>query len=199
MNGDQDKQEKRRHWLITGLILSVAVVILGILGRGLTLTPGTGTTALTGKQANSFSAVWLQGQEFIPEASGSEFTLDHVKKKPLILNFWASWCLSCQSEARVMEEFWREHQGEDFLMLGIAIQDTEVAAREFAKYHGKTYPLGLDTDGKSAIEYGVTGVPETFFIDRNGVIQHKEAGPVSRELLDRMLPVITASNGAAVN
>ena len=72
-------------------------------------------------------------------------------------------------------------------MVGIAIQDTPDAAMKFAEYFGKTYILGLDEEGKAGIDYGVTGVPETFFIDRNGIIQHKEAGPVGMELLERML------------
>ena len=96
-----------------------------------------------------------------------------------------------------MEQFWREHKDLGVMMVGVAIQDTRESAAEFARYYGKTYPLALDTEGKSAIEYGVTGVPETFFIDRNGVIRHKEAGPVERSLLDKMLPLITASEESA--
>ena len=69
------------------------------------------------------------------------------------------------------------------MVVGIAIQDQEEAALAFAKNYGKTYPLGLDEEGKIAIDYGVTGVPETFVIDENGTIIEKITGPVDYQKL----------------
>ena len=100
-----------------------------------------------------------------------------------MLNFWASWCYSCRAEAVDFERFWKERQ--DIAVVGIAIQDTVEAAKAFAAQYGKTYILGLDTDGKIALDYGVTGVPETFFINANGVIVHKETGPVTEKMLQK--------------
>ena len=199
MNQTDKKSDKSRHILITLLILAIGAVIIGILAKGLKLNPESSSSALVGKKAHQFEATWLQGQELInQETSKESFTLNDLKGQALILNFWASWCVSCRSEAQLMEQFWREHKNEGLMMVGIAIQDTPEAAGEFARYYGKTYPLGLDQEGKSAIEYGVTGVPETFFIDRDGIIRHREAGPVDRRTLEKMLPVITGqvSTGA---
>ena len=69
------------------------------------------------------------------------------------------------------------------MVVGIAIQDAVEDAQRFAKQYGKTYILGLDEDGRASIDYGVTGVPESFFINRQGMIVHKEAAPLSREKL----------------
>jgi cytochrome c biogenesis protein CcmG/thiol:disulfide interchange protein DsbE len=108
----------------------------------------------------------------------------------LILNFWASWCVSCRTEAHELESFWKAYRDQGVKVVGIAIQDEQEAAKKFAQYYGKTYILGLDEDGKAAIDYGVSGVPETFLIDRDGVIRHKEIGPVSAAMLKNLLPKI---------
>lgn len=191
MTEPQDPRfNKRRHFLVTGVILFLGLCIVGILTKGLTIDQTKVPSVLIDKPASPFKVDWLQGQQFLAQASGKSFRLEDLKGKPLVLNFWASWCHSCREEAKDFEAFWQKHKGEDVAVVGIAIQDTPEAALEFAKYFGKTYMLGLDTDGHAAIDYGVTGVPETFFIDRQGLIRHKEAGPVSTALLDKMLTEI---------
>ena len=178
---------KRRHIQVTvGVLLGISLVI-GILSLGLSFDPSTSTNALLGKKANSFKVLLLQDELDSRVQGRKELSLDDFKGSPLILNFWASWCVSCRHEAAIMEAFWKKYQARGIKMVGIAIQDTPDAAMKFAEYFGKTYILGLDEEGKAGIDYGVTGVPETFFIDRNGIIQHKEAGPVGMELLERML------------
>jgi len=74
--------------------------------------------------------------------------------------------------------------------VGIAIQDTLENAQQFAQAYGKTYILGLDEDGMAGIDYGVTGVPETFVIDRNGTIVHREAGPVNVAMLEKLIKLV---------
>ncbi|MCB9228330.1 MAG: TlpA family protein disulfide reductase [Deltaproteobacteria bacterium] len=183
----------RRHLIMTFSILAGAATVIGILVKGLSLNPDMASTALVGKPAHPFRVSWLQGHEHIPDASPSSLKLADLADRPLILNFWASWCVSCQSEAAVMEQFWQQHKDDGLLIVGIAVQDSAEAAAQFAHHYGKSYPLALDTDGNASIEYGVTGVPETFFIDRKGMIQHKVAGPVDTELLESMLPKISGS------
>ena len=183
-------KQKRRHLQVTLGVVLVISAIIGILSLGLVFDPSTSTNALLGKKANDFKVVLLQGEDSASPPSGTNMSLSDFKGSPLILNFWASWCVSCRHEAAVMEAFWKKHKRSGVKMVGIAIQDTPEAAMKFAKYFGKTYILGFDEEGKAGIDYGVTGVPETFFIDRNGIIQHKEAGPVGMELLERMLAKI---------
>ena len=147
-------------------------------------------SALLDKPAKPFKAAWIQGKDLVPSSATETFNLDDFKGKPMVLNFWASWCYSCRAEAKDFEKFWRSQKGVS--VVGIAIQDTVEDAERFARMYGKTYILGLDTDGKVALDYGVTGVPETFFINEKGIIIHKEAGPVTEETLKKYTSLLTA-------
>lgn len=184
----------RKHLIAVVAFLLVAAGVIGFFYRGLSHPADKNIpSAFLGKPALPFQVAWLQGQEILGHAPDSKgFSLADFKGRPLILNFWASWCYSCREEARDFEAFWQRYKDKGIVVAGIAIQDTPEAAQQFAKAYGKTYMLGLDTeDGKAAIDYGVTGVPETFIIDRNGVVIHKEAGPMTAEKLatfaDRLL------------
>lgn len=184
----------RKHLITVTVFLVLSAGIIAFFYGGLSRPANKNIpSALLGKTAMPFEVAWLQGQENLghtPDAKG--FSLADFKGRPLILNFWASWCYSCREEARDFEAFWRRYKDKGIVVAGIAIQDTPEAAAQFARAYGKTYMLGLDTeDGKAAIDYGVTGVPETFIIDRHGVVIHKEAGPMTAEKLasfaDRLL------------
>lgn len=180
---------RRNHFFVSLAIVLGAALFIGVLSYGLMLDPTKVPPANIGKPAQAFRVAWVQGQEFLPEAGSEHFDLATLKGQPLVLNFWASWCVSCRQEAHELEKFWQEHKGQ-VRVVGIAIQDEREAARKFAAYFGKTYMLGLDEDGKAAIDYGVSGVPETFFIDKNGIIKHKEIGPVTAAMMNDILPQI---------
>lgn len=184
----------RKHLIATLFGISILVSVIGLLYRGLSHPADKNIpSALLGKPAHSFDVSWLQGRDILGIPGDTQrMTLDQFKGRPMVLNFFASWCYSCREEARDFEAFWQQYKDKGVVVVGIAIQDTPEAALQFAQTYGKTYMLGLDTeDGKAAIDYGVTGVPETFIIDRNGVIIHKEAGPMTSAVLaqfaDRLL------------
>ncbi len=179
----------RRHVVTSIIIFSIAGAFIGLLAYGLKLDPKQIPAAQLDKTANGFRAAWVQGQEFVPTAASGHFRLEDFAGKPLVLNFWASWCVSCREEARELEAFWQAHKA-DVAVVGIAIQDEPEAARKFAAYYGKTYILGMDEDGKAAIDYGVSGVPETFLIDRKGIIREKITGPVDQAKLTQLLSKI---------
>jgi cytochrome c biogenesis protein CcmG/thiol:disulfide interchange protein DsbE len=179
----------KRHKIVSLSIFTVAAAFIGLLVYGLSLDQKKVPPANLDKAAQPFRVAWLGGKELLPSASGDHFRLEDFKGKPLVLNFWASWCVSCREEARELERFHQQYKS-DVMVVGIAIQDEKDAAEKFAQYFGKTYILGLDEDGKASIDYGVSGVPETFLIDRNGVIRHKEIGPVSVAMLKGLLPKI---------
>ena len=195
MNLQPEKKPSKQHLLATLGILVVTALILGILTQGLRLNPDQSTTALIGKKAHPIATAWLQGQELLPGDKNGQLNFPPLEGRPVILNFWASWCVSCRSEAAIIQAFWQQHRNKGPLVIGIAIQDTRESAAEFARFFGKSYPLSLDPDGRAAIDYGVTGVPETFFIDPDGIIRRKIAGPVDREALEEMLPLISGAKG----
>jgi cytochrome c biogenesis protein CcmG/thiol:disulfide interchange protein DsbE len=185
------KKSYRKHLIISLVFLGSVSAFVLLLARGLNFDQKKVPSELVGKTAFDFRAAWIQGESNLPGAPADSFSLRHFQGHPVVLNFWASWCVSCREEAQELERFWQKHRGERIFVVGVAIQDTKPAALEFAKQYGKTYILGLDTDGKIAIDYGVTGVPETFIIDRNGKILHKEVGPVTVDMLDALLPAGT--------
>lgn len=176
----------KKHIVTSIAIAAAAIIFIGILTYGLTLDQSKVPAANINKVANAFTVTWVQGNEHLPNAPGETFTLESLKGKPVILNFWASWCVSCREEAVELEKFWKQHGG-DIAVVGIAIQDEMESAKKFAAYFRKTYILGLDLDGKAAIDYGVSGVPETFLIDKDGIIRHKEVGPVTAAQLEKLL------------
>jgi len=181
-------RQKRTHLFVVGGLILLGVCTMLILLKGLLLNPTQVPSALIGKKANPFSATYVQGNLKLSDP-GKIQSID-TAGRPLILNFWASWCVSCRDEARFLEAFWQSFKDKELLVVGIAIQDSHEEAKKFASLFGKTYPLALDEDGKATFDYGVHGVPETFFIDRQGVIQHKETGPVTPEILDKYANLI---------
>jgi cytochrome c biogenesis protein CcmG/thiol:disulfide interchange protein DsbE len=189
IDDSESKRLRKRHLLITASFIVAAVLFVTVLVVGLGLDLSKVPPSQLEKPANDFRVAWLQGHEFAPNAKEGHFRLEDFRGKPLVLNFWASWCVSCREEAKELQAFWAKHQN-DVVVVGIAIQDDPDAALKFAKYFGKTYILGLDEDGKAAIDYGVTGVPETFLIDKDGVIRHKETGPVDVAKLESLLGTI---------
>ena len=118
----------------------------------------------------------------------------------VFLNFWASWCPPCRAEARMLEAAWQKHRDQAVVFLGINIQDEEEPARAFLQEFGITYPNGRDRGARIAIEYGVWGLPETFFIDREGRITYKHVGAlgwqtIATKLEEAAQGVVSTSEG----
>jgi cytochrome c biogenesis protein CcmG/thiol:disulfide interchange protein DsbE len=182
---------KKRHVLNTMILIAAALLVVLILGKGLMLNPRKIPSALIDKPAKNFVAETLQGHvESGITPDTKEFSLETFKNKPVVLNFWASWCVSCREEARDFEAFWQKYKDRGLIIAGVAIQDEKSAAMKFAQYFGKTYILGLDLTGNAALDYGVSGVPETFLIDRQGIIRYKEAGPMTLKTLEEKIHLI---------
>jgi len=119
---------------------------------------------------------------------GKKISLDNFIGKPVIVNFWASWCISCRQEAHILEAAHQKFTPKGAVFIGIAINDTREASLAFIKRYGKTYLLAPDDKlGSISLDYGVTAVPETFFIDKNGIIINKILGATGRATLEEFL------------
>jgi cytochrome c biogenesis protein CcmG/thiol:disulfide interchange protein DsbE len=105
--------------------------------------------------------------------------------KTVLVNFWASWCVPCRAEAWALEAAWQNYKHRDVVFLGVNIQDKEEAARSFLKEYGITYLNGPASTGKITIDYGVWGIPETFFLGRHGRITYKHAGELRVPVIAR--------------
>ncbi len=162
---------------------TVWVIVLGLitlLAFGFTTDPKKVPSPLLGRPAPDFQVNKLNGEQ--------KFSLSEFKGKPVVLNFWASWCAECRTEAVIIEDFFQKYgvNKKQLVMIGIAIQDTPKKAKAFARHFGKTYLLGLDDDaGNIALDYGIYGVPETFFIDPKGSIFYKTIGMITKELMEQ--------------
>lgn len=108
-----------------------------------------------------------------------------------MLDFWSSWCPPCRVEAPVLSQVYRDYSDRPVEFIGIAIWDDNQAIASFAREFNVPYPLVVDDNGRVALDYGVTGIPEKFFIDQQGILQRSFVGPMSpealRNILDEML------------
>jgi cytochrome c biogenesis protein CcmG/thiol:disulfide interchange protein DsbE len=125
--------------------------------------------------------------------SGGRFHLAEQRGRVVVINFWASWCPPCREEAPVLERAWRRYRDRGVSFIGIALWDREEDARVFLREFDVSYPNGLNIGGTTAIDYGVTGIPETFVIRPDGTMARHWIGPLTEaqvsafieELLDR--------------
>ncbi len=172
------------------LLLGVLAAVFGIFAYALT-REATLASPLIGRRAPAFDMRLFEGDSMAGPGADSTLALAELAGRPVVLNFWASWCLSCRDEAAVLESGWQRH-GPEVAFVGIAVNDEPDAARGFIRRYGKTYWLGSDADGSVAVDYGLYGVPETFFIGPDGRLLARHVGPLTAAELDRQVAALSA-------
>ncbi|MBI1736632.1 MAG: TlpA family protein disulfide reductase [Candidatus Rokubacteria bacterium] len=161
-----------------------AIPVLVLLAYGFRLDPRDVPSPLVGRPAAAFA---LQAFD------GAPLSLESYRGKVVVVNFWASWCYpACYEEAPVLERGWRAYRERGLVVVGVDIQDTVEAGQKFIRDFGLTFPNGRDVNGKVSIDYGVYGVPETFFIDRHGRIRGKHVGAVTEDVFRRQVEPLLA-------
>lgn len=121
-----------------------------------------------------------------------------LRGQVVVLNFWASWCLPCRDEHEALTSAARVYRGEGVRFLGVLYDDTPENARRWIRSMGGTsYPTLLDPGSRTAIDYGLYGVPETFFIAPDGRVASKYVGPVTRTLLVRRIEALLRAEAGA--
>ena len=115
--------------------------------------------------------------------SDGEVTLSEQRGKVVVINFWASTCPPCRTEARDLESAWQGYQDKDVLFVGANIQDASEPAKRFLDEFGITYPNGLDAGGRISVDYGVVGIPVTFVVDGDGTVARRWVGEIDIETL----------------
>src|SRR4051794_7699978 len=159
-----------RTVLIVGSIITAALV--AVLYFALGNDPSHIDSPLVGHNAPDF-ALKAAG-------SGQTLALSGFRGKPVVLNFWATWCKPCWDEHPVLTQN-AQMMGDKVQFVGVVFQDEESKITSFLRERGWAYPTLVDQAGKTAIAYGVGGVPETYFLDKNDVIVAKFAGPMSAD------------------
>ncbi len=163
-----------RTVLFVGLFIAAA--ILGVLFLGLGKDPQKIDSPLIGRIAPDF-ALKVVG-------TGDTLDLQQFRGKPVVINFWATWCGPCWQEHPILVANAKALQP-NVQFLGVVFQDDETKILNFLRDRGNAYPTLVDDRGKTAIAYGVGGVPETFFLDASGKIVAKYDGPMTRDVLDK--------------
>jgi cytochrome c biogenesis protein CcmG, thiol:disulfide interchange protein DsbE len=172
-----------RHKLVTGVV-AVCVVVVAVLSV-VTSGPGAAAPARSDPRAASFSLPLLG-------TSGKEVSLAEYAGKPVIVNFWASWCPPCQQETPLLAAWYRSEKGK-VALVGLDENDTSSAALAFARAKGVTYPLGFDPQTTAASAYGVIALPQTFFINAKHQIVARVYGALSASDLTKDIRLMTTS------
>ena len=172
----------RASWLRWAIPAAV-VPVLVLLAYGFKTDPRDVRSPLLGRPAAAFSLTTF---------TGSPVSLEGLRGRVVMLNFWASWCVpACYEEAPALERTWRAYKDKGVAVVGIDIQDTEEAAREFLARFDHSFPNAPDPRGRVSVDYGVYGVPETYVIDKAGLIRYKQIGPLTDEVLRaKVMPLI---------
>lgn len=171
-----------RKVILFALPLAAFLVLAVFLLRGLSLNPREVPSPLVGKPAPAFTLAQLA-------AADKQFNPADFKGQVWLLNVWASWCVACRIEHPLLVQLSR---GKNVPIVGLNYKDTPEAASAWLAKWGDPYVLSVkDRDGRVGIDYGVYGVPETFLIDKQGVIRFKQIGPLTEDVWkERMLPLI---------
>jgi cytochrome c biogenesis protein CcmG, thiol:disulfide interchange protein DsbE len=173
------------HWKQVAIPLA-AVPVVALLAFGLTRDAKVVPSTLPGRAAPDFKRETL---------NGDSLHLASLRGHVVVLNFWASWCIPCLDEHPLLvaaDERWR---GQGLRIVGVVYQDTPANAREWLKERGGSWANILDPGSRLSIEYGLFGVPETFFIDRRGLVRYKHIGPIRADTLANWITRLLADSG----
>jgi cytochrome c biogenesis protein CcmG, thiol:disulfide interchange protein DsbE len=160
----------------------IFIILAVFLFVGLNLNPREVPSPLIGKPAPAFMLPQLH-------APDKQFSPSEMKGKVWLLNAWASWCVACEAEHPLLLELARQNI---VPIVGLDYKDKRQAAQVWLERRGDPYALIVsDIEGRTGIDYGVYGVPETYVIDKQGVIQYKQIGPLTPEnLREKILPLV---------
>lgn len=143
--------------------------------------------------ASSGASIGTEAPDFaLVDLAGEPISLGDLRGRPVVVNFWASWCVPCVEEFPLLRDAAAEHAGTDLAIVGIVFEDRTQAARAFMERMDATWPAAMDPDGRVARAYGIFGPPETFFIGRDGVVVDRQIGQFSAASLEEKLAAITA-------
>jgi cytochrome c biogenesis protein CcmG/thiol:disulfide interchange protein DsbE len=190
-----DRGWTRRRLSVFVLSMSPFIALLVLLAWGLIRSDGnpggllehneSGDIFISARQAPEFSGVDLVSGELVSNES--------VRGKIVMVDFWSSWCAACRIEATDLAEVYHEYADAPVEFVGLAIWDEVGDTLRYLDRYGVTYLNILDERGVSAVEFGVRGVPEKYFLDENGVILRKVNGPVSKEQLREIIDGLLSS------
>ena len=178
---------ERRGVILVGAGLPALGLLAVLAWASFTSGGAPGGTAVNSRVVEVAVARELAPDFVLAMPEGGALRLSDLRGQVVLLDFWASWCKPCRDEAPALAEAYREYQGRRVEFVGVNLWDDAGDAQRFLREQGHRYPNGIDAEGKIAISYGVRGIPEKFFIDRDGLIVRKFSGPMNPVLLRGIL------------
>jgi cytochrome c biogenesis protein CcmG, thiol:disulfide interchange protein DsbE len=183
------KKKSKTPLVISGIVVGT---FLSLMVYAMSRDPNALPSQLVGKSFPAFQA---------ETSHGGKFALQDVagKGRWVVVNFWSSSCIVCREEAPELERFYRNVSipGSGPYFISVNIQDTPEIIREYAKNYGLSYPVVEDRLGSISLDYGVTGTPETFFIDPAGTVRHRVAGNVDSDSILRFVDWLEKNPGVS--
>lgn len=171
----------------TILIWVAVVAVLAVLGWG--LMNANATRPEPGAEAPAFEVQFFDGYEW---QGADRASLEDMRGQVVVLNFWASWCVECRVEADLLENTWKQYKDDGVVFLGVAYVDSEPKSLAYLEEFNVTYPNGPDLRSTISDRYEVTGVPETFFIGKDGKVAHVQIGPVNSSVMNAQINKLLA-------
>ena len=167
------------RWRLALLVSALVVVpLVLLLASGFGHDPHALPSTLEGRPAPEFTLQPVDGSPAISLAA--------LRGRPVVINFWATWCVPCQAEHELLQEA-AQIYGDRVQLLGIVYEDSLPQVQRYLQRHGNSFPQLLDPDSRAAIDFGVAGVPESFVVDAAGQLVHKEAGMLSVAILQQVV------------
>jgi cytochrome c biogenesis protein CcmG, thiol:disulfide interchange protein DsbE len=187
LDGDSSvRRTYRRRWVLVAAVLVIVALVTSVLAFGLTRDPTELGSALVDRPAPAFDLELLDGT--------GTLSLADLKGQVAVVNFWASWCRPCVQEFPALRAAWDRYRDHGVVVVGVLFQDSVSNGRAFADQLGGQWPLLDDHDSRTALAYGVYGVPETFFVRADGTIAARHVGEVTYdELTEEITKILPGS------
>lgn len=171
-----------RYWVRRVLLVCLVVLVGFAIYR---VSTDTGGEPVEGDKAPDFTLTTVDGKQV---------SLHDFKGKPIMINFWGTWCPPCQSEMPAIEEAYKVNKNKGFQVVSIDIHENELPVANFANQYGLTFPILLDKDRDIVKLYKIEPIPSSFFINSDGVIVHRIEGPLQINQLQYYIDQITVKH-----